>query len=82
MSDWQGDLNDDCFLQRYGMFAHVEQMDRGVWWFAVSAGSALGSAELYNTADNFTSVRLTTGKMARAAAECVMEVLRSNDEQS
>lgn len=71
-SDWKGDLDDDCTLERYGMIAHVECMDRGVWWFGISRGKD----ELYNTSDNETHVSLTTGRMARAAAECVMEVLR------
>jgi hypothetical protein len=70
--DWVGNLADDCFLERYGMHAHVEYMDRGIWWFAVYRGQEC----LYNTADNAAAVRLTNGKMARAAAECCMEVLR------
>ena len=76
VSDWTGDLEDDCTLRRYGMLAHVECMDRGWWWFAVGRGKFPDYVELYNTADNETVVRLTTGKMARAAAECVMEALR------
>lgn len=69
---WCGDLNDDCTLERYGMVAHVENLDRNIWWFAIHDGEK----DLYNTADNHTPVRLTTGKMARAAAECCLELLR------
>jgi hypothetical protein len=75
MSKWQGDLDDDCTLHRYGLLAHVENLDRGVWWFSVSRGEFPNYVELYNTAENLTPVRLTTGKMARAAAECVMEFI-------
>lgn len=75
MSEWQGDLDDDCTLQRYGFNAHVESMDRGVWWFCVGRGDWPDYVELYNTAENLSVVRLTTGKMARAAAECVIELL-------
>ena len=69
MSIWRGDLNDDCILDRYGYSAHVECMGRGDWWFAVYKGRQ----QVYNTADNETHVALTTGKTARAAAECVLE---------
>lgn len=75
MSEWQGDLNDDCWLERYGMLAHVEQLDKDWWWFSVSAGRGAGSPELFNTSNMHFPARLTTGKMARAAAECVMETL-------
>lgn len=71
---WRGDLDDDCTLERYGMLAHVECMDRGSWWFAICLRDD-PHCDLYNTGDNETHVRLTTGKMARAAAECVMECL-------
>ena len=80
MSDWTGDLNDDCHLERYGLSAHVECMDRGWWWFAIYRGKWPAEECLYNTADNETVVRLTTGKMACAAAECVMEALRGERE--
>jgi hypothetical protein len=76
-SGWQGDLDDDCTLERYGMLAHVEAMDRNVWWFAISPLPWVpGRVDLFNTADNETHVKLTTGKMARATAECCMELLR------
>jgi len=74
--DWTGDLNDDCQLERYGLKAHVECMDRGHWWFAIGRGELPNYEELYNTADNGNMVSLTTGKMARSAAECCMEILR------
>ena len=77
MSNWKGDLDDDCSLVRYGMLAHVEKMDRGVWWFCVANHPWVpGEADLYNTAENMTHVKLISGKMARAAAECCMELLR------
>ena len=76
MSRWTGDLADDCFLERYGMFAHVECMDRGIWWFSISDGKELGSEELYNSSNMATSIRLKTGNEARAAAEHCMELLR------
>lgn len=78
MSKWTGDMEDDCCLLRYGMMAHAEKMTRGFWWFAVySDGGKIGSDDLYNTAENLIHVSLTTGKMARAAAECVVELLHS-----
>jgi len=84
MSKWTGDLTEDCFLQRYEYRAHVERMDRGVWWFAVDRvlfdnvekGIFPGSVQIYNTANNETWVSLTTGKTARAAAEIVIELLK------
>jgi hypothetical protein len=77
---WTGDLDDDCSLGRYGMLAHVERMSRGHWWFSISSLSrSPGDDDLYNTAENRTFVRLTTGGMARAAAECVMEALRRKE---
>jgi hypothetical protein len=72
-TNWRGDLNDDCTLERYGLFAHVERMDRKRWWFAVYP-SRNGDA-LYNSADPQTAIRLRDGDAARAAAEHVMEVL-------
>jgi len=85
MSEWRGDLDDDCFLERYGMNAHVERMDKGHWWFAVSKDTPNGPGrfvDLYNTADNLEVVKLTTGKMARAAAECVLELLHSQEHKA
>lgn len=73
--EWNGDLADDCVLERYGMLAHVECMDRGWWWFEISQ-SKFPYRELYNATNNTREIKLTTGKMARAAAECCMELLR------
>jgi hypothetical protein len=57
------------YILNYGKTEH--------WWFAVYADEGRrGCDSLYNTAENMRGIRLTTGKMARAAAECVMEVLR------
>ncbi len=78
-ADWTGDLNDDCHLERYGMHAHVEKMDYGVWWFAISRDLPDPPPyfeDLYNSSEAHTAVQLTTGKMARAAAESCLEVLR------
>jgi hypothetical protein len=79
MSAWIGDLDDDCWLSRYGMNAHVEKMDRNIWWFSVGRTEMVGQwakhVELYNSANMQTSIRLLTGKQARAAAEHVMELL-------
>jgi len=75
MSKWTGDLKDDCFLSRYGYSAHVENMWKRHWWFAVGRGKFPNYEELYNTSNNKTAIVLTTGKMARAAAECVIELL-------
>ena len=77
--DWTGDLNDDCYLNRYGMTAHVECMDRGIWWFAIGKGRFPNYQELYNSSDANTKLWITTGKMARTAAECCMELLRTLD---
>jgi hypothetical protein len=75
--DWQGDLDDDCTLRRYGMIAHVEQMRHGHWWFSIGRLPwTPGEDDLYNTANNEIVIRLTTGKMARIAAEIAMEILR------
>lgn len=74
---WAGDLDDDCSLERYGMLAHVEKLDRFYWWFAISElPNAPGSRQLFNKSDSLANIKLTTGKMARAAAECVMESLQ------
>ena len=70
--DWTGDLADDCRLIRYGMEAHVECLNRGIWWFAIYDARN----QLFNLADSEHAVSLTTGKMARAAAECCLEILR------
>jgi hypothetical protein len=78
-SGWTGDLNDDCWLERYGMFAHVECMDRGWWWFAIYEGEFPKHKTLFDITDNHAIIKLTTGKMARAAAECCLELLRERD---
>lgn len=72
MTAWRGDLDDDCRLERYGMLAHAERMAGARWWFAISRGAE----EVFNTANNQSIIKLKTGAMARAAAECCMELLR------
>ncbi len=89
MSDWYSYLNDDCtlerggyILERYGYIAHVGCIGHKVWWFAVGRGNVWpGFAPVYNTADNEIHVALTTGKMARAAAECIIEFARQMERQ-
>lgn len=77
---WIGDLGDDCYLHRYGMFAHVEKMDRNVWWFCVGVENPHKPPPfyrvLYNSADRASNGNLTSGAQARRAAEEVMECLR------
>jgi len=53
-------------------------MGRGHWWFCVDRGTWPNLEWCYNTADNETAINLTTGKMARAAAECIIEMARQN----
>ncbi len=80
MNQWNGNLDDDCSLVRYGMIAHAEKIGRRRWYFSIGPHPWVPSVEFYNTADNMTHVTLTTGKMARAAAECCMELLRQRRE--
>lgn len=82
MTGWQGDLNDDCILYRYGLYAHVECLARNHWWFAVGRGEFPNYVELYNTAENRTPVRLTTGKTARAAAEAERRAREAGDKEA
>jgi hypothetical protein len=79
---WTGDLNDNCYLWRYGMTASVEKMDEGVWWFGVSTprDSGVGYWRRFNSADMESHLPLTSAEKARCAAECVMECLRLLDE--
>lgn len=60
------------YQQADGMTACVECMGRGSWWFGVYRDRT----ELFNSGEQQYPISLTTGKMARACAECVMEVLR------
>jgi len=71
MNEWTGDLRDDCHLERYGYSAHVECMNYGHWWFAIYKGRE----QIYNTADNQIVIRISTGKQARVAAECIIELV-------
>lgn len=77
MTDWQGDLNDDCTLERYGYMAHAEKMDKGHWWIAVcKSNSGVPYTDIYNTAENGAFIPLQTGEIARTCAEIVLECLR------
>ena len=76
MKDWTGDLNDDCSLRRFGMLAHVEMMDHGIWWFAIYDDKDQSKDALYHHFELAHPIRLKTGKQARIAAECCMEAIR------
>jgi hypothetical protein len=61
---WTGDLNDDCTAAWAGLMLRAEEMERGVWWWAVydeRSGQVIG--------DSHGAERYSTGKTARAAAE-------------
>ena len=65
--EWTGDLHDDCTARWAGLMLRAEQMQRGVWWWAVyddRSGATLGDS---NTARG----RVPNGKKARVAAERV-----------
>jgi len=63
--NWQGDLHDDCSAFWSGLLLRAEEMERGLWWWAVSNAA---TGELI--ADSLRSdIRATTGAKARAAAE-------------
>jgi hypothetical protein len=63
---WEGNLRHDCTASMHGFNAHVEQMDRGQWWFAVRSPDG---AE-WNSSEHDISPR--TGKEARLFAEFVL----------
>lgn len=71
MSDWTGDLKDDCTLKRHGMIGRAEQMDRGSWWCAVYSDKERD--DLFNTAE--IGIRLKTGAEARRLVEYIIEFL-------
>lgn len=65
--EWTGDLRDDCTARWAGLTLRAEQMQRGVWWWAVyddRSGAILGDS-------NTAGVRVPNGKQARTAAERV-----------
>ena len=70
MSEWKGNLRDDCSLERYGCSAHVEMMDKGVWWFAVYRNKKI----VFNSFESLQPIRLETGKQARLVAEFILEI--------
>lgn len=80
---WTGDLRDNHYLYRYGMTAHVEKMDEGCWWFAVSVDNPREPPPLYdylyNSSDRASNSHITSGVQARRAAEEVMECLREHN---
>ena len=73
LNEWQRDEGWNCYLSRYGMTAHVERRKDGGWWFEVC--TAAGDTRLYATTENQESIPLATRKVARIAAETVMEAL-------
>jgi hypothetical protein len=67
------------------MVAHVEKMDMNHWWFNVTRkwpDDRPGYDDIFNISDQSTHVPLTTGKMARRAAECCMEVLANRKHEA
>jgi hypothetical protein len=63
--EWTGDLQDDCTARWAGLMLRAEQMQRGVWWWAVyddRGGAVLGDS-------NMAGIRVPNGKKARLAAE-------------
>lgn len=63
---WEGDLDDDCTALWQGLMLRAEEMDRGNWWWAVSAESGRG-AELGSS--NHEDRTCRDGKTARQRAE-------------
>jgi len=64
-SEWQGDLNDDCFKKWNGLYLRAEMMDGGDWWWAVSNFSTGNEIE----SSNDDSYRVESGVRARELAE-------------
>jgi hypothetical protein len=62
---WTGNLNDDCKALWAGLTLHAEQMDRNLWWWAVTV-ERTGET----VADSHGSEEaVRSGKEARVAAE-------------
>jgi hypothetical protein len=62
---WTGDLADDCKAHWAGLVLHAEQMDRKLWWWAVTlerTGETVADSHSSKTA-------VLNGKGARIAAE-------------
>jgi hypothetical protein len=62
--EWTGDLDDDCTASWAGLTLRAEKMDRAVWWWAVYDDGTQGPI-----ADSHGGARVTTGQLARVAAE-------------
>ena len=61
---WTGDLSDDCTALWAGFTLRAEEMDNGIWWWAIYV-------DAFNrqiASSNDTGVSPTTGEEARAAA--------------
>jgi len=62
--EWTGDLDDDCTASWAGLTLRAEKMDRASWWWAVYDNGMQGPV-----ADSHGGARVTTGQLARVAAE-------------
>ncbi len=63
---WTGDLDDDCTALWQGLMLRAEEMETGVWWWAVrdqASGEELASSNLPSAKS------CQTGSEARQAAE-------------
>ncbi|WOX04935.1 hypothetical protein [Microbulbifer pacificus] len=64
MIEWTGNLEDDCCAMWGGLFLHVEEMDRNLWWWAVYDAED----EIIDTSNNYEK-KFKNGKDTRLAAE-------------
>lgn len=63
---WTGDLQDDCTAVWGGLMLRAEEMDRNIWWWAVSADEGRGE-EIRSSNDEDRECR--SGVIARQRAE-------------
>jgi len=64
MIEWDGDLNDDCRAEWKGLYLQAEEMERNIWWWAVSK-----SDHEQVVSSNESDQVYTNGRAARVAAE-------------
>lgn len=64
MIDWTGNLKDDCKAEWKGLYLHAEEMDKNIWWWAVSDAS---HEQIVSSNDGEEIYE--NGKQARVAAE-------------
>jgi hypothetical protein len=62
---WEGDLLDDCSALWSGLLLRAEEMDEGVWWWAVSREPDGGEIDSSNNYE----LLIPNGDVARRAAE-------------